>query len=236
MVSGYAIFAIAGITKLMETFMTPQPATLADQVYQQLREQIIRGVLSPGTRLVQRQLAKQLGTSSIPVLEAIRRLERDGLVSSHPRWGAQVECWTKEDIEGAYLMREALEGVAGRLFAERATPMERMALEECHTQFIQTVRMHDEYAIGDADVALHQHIFHCTRSRIFYRLAENSCVITTTIYNASRLLAVGQRTLPDEETHCDLVAALLSGDPDRAERAAKEHVRMSMQRLLISIA
>src|SRR5438046_2145375 len=99
--------------------------TSGDRVYQAIRGLILSGELAPGDRLVQRQLARRFGTSNIPVVEALRRLEYDGLVEGCANWSSTVRRWTFADIEALYLAREALEGVTCRLFAERAGMAER---------------------------------------------------------------------------------------------------------------
>src|ERR1700681_780354 len=97
------------------------PTTLNSEVYERLRSMIFNRELAPGTKLVRRNMAKQLGTSTMPVLEAIRRLEHDGLVTQIPKWGAFVKEWTDEEQVEAIHIRRALEGEAARLFVLRAS-------------------------------------------------------------------------------------------------------------------
>ena len=61
---------------------------------------ILKGELVPGVQLVQRKIAAKLGTSTMPVLEALRRLERDGFVVAIPHAGVHVKEWTQQEIEG----------------------------------------------------------------------------------------------------------------------------------------
>ena len=92
------------------------PTTVHEDVYKRLKSMIVRRELGPGSKLVLRNMAKQLGTSTMPVLEAIRRLEHDGLVTQIPKWGAFVKEWTEEEQVEAIHIRRALEGEAARLF------------------------------------------------------------------------------------------------------------------------
>ena len=89
--------------------------TLAQLVYQQLRDKMLRGDLKFGTPLSRRALASELGMSLIPVSEAMQRLEMDGLVESWPRVGTRVTVPTVEDIRDFVILREALEAQAARL-------------------------------------------------------------------------------------------------------------------------
>src|SRR6185436_9177603 len=82
--------------------------TVSEKVYDQIKRMIARRELLPGSALVLRTLATQLGVSRMPVLEAIRRLERDGLVTVVPKWGATVKAWSREEILEAHFIRRAL--------------------------------------------------------------------------------------------------------------------------------
>jgi len=201
------------------------PQTTSERAYRQLRQMVIQGELAPGDRLVQRQLAAKLGVSSIPIIEATRRLERDGLVVSHPNWGAQVQVWTDEDIEGAYLAREALEGIACRLFAQRAGEVEKLQLGQFAREFEAAVLRGDPDAWFEADLALHSHIVRATRASTLIHITESTCLITLTLRNAHRRRLSIEAITPEAKVHDALVTALLAGDPDGAERAGRAHVR-----------
>ncbi len=128
--------------------MTPvqrlTPTLLTDQVYATLHAAIISGELPAGARLRIRDLADQVGTSVMPVREAIRRLEQAGLAEREPHKGAVVKGLTLEELVHVYGVRRLLEGEAARLGSERITP------EDCE-------RLHAEYdlmvsAIGEGRV------------------------------------------------------------------------------------
>ena len=95
------------------------PTLLTDQVYAALREAIMSGELPAGSRLRVRDIAEQVGTSVMPVREAIRRLEEAGLAEREPHKGAVVKALTYEELVHVYDVRRLLEGEAARLGAER---------------------------------------------------------------------------------------------------------------------
>src|SRR5262245_16135781 len=103
------------------------PVSLAGRGYGAIREGILRGQLRPGTPLSRRRLARELGMSVLPVTDALRRLEVDGLVESRARAGTRVRVPCDADIHAVYELREALETQAARLFARKATPAARLA-------------------------------------------------------------------------------------------------------------
>ena len=101
---------------------------LAAEAYATVRERIIRGELAIGQVISRRKLAAELGMSFLPVTEALIRLENEGLLESRPRSGTRVKVPTRQDVEGHYVVREALEVQAAMLFAERAERDERSEL------------------------------------------------------------------------------------------------------------
>ncbi|HEX4830406.1 MAG TPA: GntR family transcriptional regulator [Trebonia sp.] len=88
----------------------------ADAAYDAIRLQILSGSVTPGTRLIEADLARDLQTSRTPIREALRRLEAEGLLEVSPHRGARVSEWTLEDLREIYDLRSALESMA----AERA--------------------------------------------------------------------------------------------------------------------
>lgn len=94
-------------------------ASLRDRAYQELRRRIVSTELAPGQRLVERDLAAELEVSRIPLREALRLLEADGLVVLVPHKGALVSPFTPADVRDLFDVRESLEALAARLTAER---------------------------------------------------------------------------------------------------------------------
>jgi DNA-binding GntR family transcriptional regulator len=110
-----------------------QPAdvrSLRDMAYEDMREAILSGVLPPGQRVKERDVADQMGISTTPVKEALRRLEQEGLVVSQPRRGAVVSGLAQIPVEEIEEIRGALEGIGARLAAERLTDAELLRLGE----------------------------------------------------------------------------------------------------------
>ena len=85
---------------------------LRDVVFKTLREAILKGNLAPGERLMEIQLANQLGVSRTPIREAIRKLELEGLVIMIPRRGAEVARITEKDLRDVLEVRASLEELA----------------------------------------------------------------------------------------------------------------------------
>lgn len=97
------------------------PTLLTDQVYAMIHEAILNGDLPAGSRLRVRDLAEQVGTSVMPVREAIRRLEEAGLAEREPHKGAVVKSLSLEELIHVYDVRRLLETEAARLGSQRIT-------------------------------------------------------------------------------------------------------------------
>ena len=97
--------------------------SLKDRAYQNIKFQIIRGNLRPGTRLLEEELAKAMSISRAPIREAFNKLEKEGFVTTIPRKGAAVSNVTTETIEDIFEIRETLETLAvkkslGKIFID----------------------------------------------------------------------------------------------------------------------
>jgi len=104
--------------------------TLANKVYAVLEGAILAGKLKQGDRLVEEELAAMLGVSRGPVREALRMMEKDGLVKLIPRKGAVVNSISPEDLAEIYEVAVVLEELTVNLFCRRATEEEIEALEK----------------------------------------------------------------------------------------------------------
>src|SRR6202041_3947590 len=98
---------------------------LAGEAYVIIRERILRGELAIGQVISRRKIAAELGMSFLPVSEALLRLEHEGLLESRPRAGTRGRVPTRQEVQGHYVVREALESQAAMLFTTQATRDER---------------------------------------------------------------------------------------------------------------
>lgn len=117
---------------------------LRDVVFENLREAILEGKLEPGQRLMEVQLAEQLGVSRTPVREAIRKLELEGLVVMLPRKGAYVADVSLKDIIDVLEIRSTLEGLAAYLAADRITEEGVERLKAIAEDFKQSIERKDD--------------------------------------------------------------------------------------------
>ena len=209
--------------------------TVSRQVYYQLRSMIAKGELLPGSPLVLRELADKLKVSRMPVVEAIRRLERDGFVTDVPKWGASVREWTREERLEAYCIRRALEGEAARFFVMRAEEQDKRKLVELSDRFDRLMGV-DPIACDEADVDFPLHIVRSTRFQRLAELVENSKIETATILGLSLAsLKKSKRAFdPKQDLGCHkpVVKALLGKNPEIATRAIWRHIDSVLERII----
>jgi DNA-binding GntR family transcriptional regulator len=145
-----------------------EPSLLTDQVYTMIREAILKGEMPAGTRLRIRDLAAQVGTSVMPVREAIRRLEEAGLAERSPHKGAVVRALSLAELVHVYDVRRLLEVEAARRGAELITPE-------------QTARMQAEYELMRTALAERQVVAYLDHDEallaILYQAAGNPVLV-----------------------------------------------------------
>src|SRR5437660_7716145 len=145
----------------------------ADTAYAVLREAIVTNTLKPGTRLRADDLAKKLGVSKTPVREALRKLQAEDLITVSSGNALTVKSITEEQLFEIYYTREALEGMAARLAAENAGPMElaklRVILDEVKALGLATDPKHLRTLTGEFQLA----VFHAARNDTLYRLLKH---------------------------------------------------------------
>ncbi len=200
---------------------------LAAEAYATVRERIIRGELAIGQVISRRKLASELGMSFLPVTEALIRLENEGLLESKPRAGTRVKVPTRQDVEGHYVLREALEVQAGRMFAERAERDERSEL----VKLAKRVDALSAQPNGDRAVfaALHE--------KFHRRIAEGSrcpalfdAIISIYAVAATWLCATRSMNGTNPNTdHQDLMKVLANGSAAAAGEAMREHIALTKE-------
>ena len=113
---------------MVATKIERHAAPLRQQVVRLLREDILEGVLPPGKRMLENSLCESYGVSRTVIREALRQLESENLITMLPGHGPIVTVLTEHDIEALYQVRSVLEGLAGELFAIRASQEQATAL------------------------------------------------------------------------------------------------------------
>lgn len=203
---------------------------LRELVFESLREAIIQGRLRPGERLMEIQLAEELGVSRTPVREAIRKLELEGLVLMIPRKGAYVSQISMKDIADVFEIRRALEGLAARLAAERATDEEIERLERALVKISEVAEADDLSGAVALDTDFHEELMAASHNPRLSQLVSN---LREQIqrFRLTSLSHPGRVKLAVEE-HRKIVDAIAGRDAELAQNLAYEHIENAENSLM----
>jgi DNA-binding GntR family transcriptional regulator len=193
---------------------------LREIVFESLREAIISGILEPGERLMEIQLAEEMGVSRTPVREAIRKLELEAFVVMIPRKGAYVAGVSHKDVADVFEIRSALEGLAAGLAAERITEEEIEQMER-----ILLYRQGDEMnleEIVESDTDFHALVYKASRNQRLIQILENLREQIQRFRATS--LAVPGRIKDAIDEHRGIVEALARHDVEEAQTLAMSHI------------
>lgn len=217
--------------------------TLKDHVYDRLREAITEMDIyarDADLRLDERSLAEQLGISRTPLRDAIARLEGDGLVQVVPRKGIYVRRKSLEEILEMIIAWAALESMAARLAADRASDTEISSLRKIAAKYSGDSDSAEFSEYSEDNIKFHQRILEISKCALLKTMADGLFLHM----HAVRLRAMGEgdrlrRSMVD---HAEIIEALEARDPDLADLRVREHtmrlhdhVRRTWVRLDVSL-
>lgn len=196
------------------------PASAEGEAYSFLLNKIRRGELKPGMRLKAEEIASEIGMSRMPVREAFRRLDAEGLLTLRPNRGAVVAGFSAEQLMELFEIRSVLEGLAMRHAAVNITGSD---VEELRDLLLRMDR-----GKNDCDQWLIRHReFHAAISRLSgrRRLVREIEKLQVLLESQMRLWFVHvEKPIKVLQEHQSLIDALISGNSDNAEAVMRDHV------------
>jgi DNA-binding GntR family transcriptional regulator len=199
----------------------PQFRPLRNDAYEALREAILLGRLRPGERVVEAEIARQMGISRGPIREAVRQLEQEHMVEYHPRRGVVVVQLTREAVQDTYVVRAELDGFAARLSALRITDEQLGQLDDLIAAMRRQATEGDSARLLHTDVEFHRRICTIAGNRVLSRTWSSLGPYAWTLFSGIQLQGYSLGDLA--ERHLPIADALHGRDPARAEWTAKEH-------------
>lgn len=195
---------------------------LRELVYEQLRHRILTGDFKPGTRMMEVELAQELGVSRTPIREAIRQLEKEGLITIEPRKGAYVSDVSINDLLDILEVRQDLEGLAASLAANRVTKTQLKELEAATKAYSVAIAKNDTENIIKYDEIFHKLIVSSTGNSALMKISETVQDLALRF----RYLYYDDfsRFVNMASEHKDILDAIKSGNSIEARKVADEHV------------
>ncbi len=199
----------------------PRPV-LHQEVAHRLRQRLVEGLIAPGSKLNERELAEQLNVSRTPLREAIRALAAEGLVDLLPNRGAVAAQLSAQDVADTFEVIAGLEGQSGELAAQRITEAELAEIRALHYEMLAAFTRRDLSTYYRLNAQIHTRINAAARNPVLTR--------TWATVNA-RLQALRFRSNVDEakwrravDEHERMVALLAARDADGLRRLLVQHL------------
>lgn len=193
-------------------------ANLADGVYEQLRWDIVHGVLRPNESLIETELAERLEVSRTPIRESLQRLAADGLiVLRHRRW--QVYEHTAEEVRELYEVRACQESFAARLACERGTDEQVTDIEAARDLATRLAEPAERVVNNDR--------FHDLVNQASGNARLCDLIQRTRLYHFNQRIAAlytDEELAESSRQHGQIIDAVVARDADAAERVVRTHV------------
>ena len=201
------------------------------KVLERLRLAIQTNQLKPGQRLIEEEIARQMGVSRVPVRQAIHILERDGLVVIEPHRGATVVSLSDQDIEEIYGLRTALEIYAIGLVIQKVSESDIDALQNIVDQMIKQANQDPRPDQTHLDLKFHSTICELSRNRKLLDAWERLSTQVRMVLALKTLVFDDSQTIP--QGHQRVVDAIRKRDVATAQHILSDHIAMSAERLRI---
>ena len=199
--------------------------TSSNQAYQSLRERILNLKLAPGRKIKEEQMAREMRISRTPVREALRRLEKEGLVECKPRRGSYVRQFSLEEIMEIYDLREILEKWIIHLVSDLLTPADIKELFRIVKDTESIARKRDYLQFIDKDLEFHQFLSSKTNNQTLQHITEMLHLQTKVFRIYSMIFPSAEKIKRAVKDHQEIIEALRLHNVSLAERLMQEHIR-----------
>ena len=201
--------------------------TLGAQVYHLLRDRILRGEIAGGSRLIQGPLSEEIGTSRIPVRDALKRLESDGLVKCDETGRYSVVQFSTEDAEEVYAIRRQLEPFAVELAARAMTSEAMEEIKSLFNELNKAARRRQLEKYIEINTSFHMAIYEASGMVRLVRIIRG---LYSGVPSLTPIVLEG-RIVRSQEEHAEIVDRLAARDGAGAARAMDRHIENALAEL-----
>lgn len=194
--------------------------TLGAQVYDQLRARILHGELAGGSRLAQGPLSEEIGTSRVPIRDALKRLEGDGLVVSDETGRYTVVRFGTQDVDEVYAIRRRLEPFAVEKAVQVMTQAAMRDIESLFAELGKAARRRQLGRYSEINVNFHMAIYEASRMSRLTRMIRGLYV---GVFPLTPIMLEG-RIARSQQEHEEIMERLAARDASGAARAMDRHI------------
>jgi DNA-binding GntR family transcriptional regulator len=215
-----------------DAFSNTLITTASDQVFVDMRREIVEGSIAQGSKISEPELAKRYGVSRATLREALNRLESCYLVERKANVGCRVVALTAERLIEVYQVRSALEGLACRLAADNMASEEVQSLKQLLNQHLQTQRVKEgeSYYQEAGDLDFHYRIIKASKNDHLIHLLSNGLYQLIRMYRV-QMGMVGPRVSKAFDEHLAIINAIENHDGELAELLMKRHISASQSNI-----
>ena len=204
--------------------------SLGQHVFDNLKQAIIRGNITPGEWLVESHIAQMLGISRTPVREAIHKLEREGLIERQPRGGFTILGLGRDDIEETFGIRSVLEGYAARLATVKHRSKELKALETKIEEFQVCLNSGKLDVLPEINTEFHDLLYALSKSP---RLIHMINALRDQIFRFRQMILKDDKLANiSNEDHIQMLELMRKRDAERVERLVRDHILRGQDEVL----
>ncbi len=204
--------------------------SLGEHVFDNLKQAIIMGNITPGEWLVESHIAQMLGISRTPVREAIHKLERERLIERQPRGGFTVLGLNREDIEETFGIRSVLEGYAARLATVKHQAKELISLEKKIDEFQRLLNKKQLDALPGINTEFHDLLYALSKSP---RLIHMINGLRDQIFRFRQMILKNDKLASiSNEDHIRMLEFMRKRDAEEVERLVREHILRGQEEVL----
>lgn len=204
---------------------------LSRKVYRILKGRIIKGNLKPGGKILELNIAKQLGVSRTPVREALRELTAEGFVRTEPNLGMIVIDFSLEDLQEVLKIRKLLEGYAASVTAKKINKGEIKKLKKIIEKMNISISKDDVLVYSDLNAEFHNLIFNICGNKRLMKIYDN----LTSSEHRFRIRSLRnnpKRLKYSLKEHQEIVETLKRKDSEQADRLSQRHIENVLKNIL----
>lgn len=204
--------------------------SLADQIYNHMKDLIVKGELKPGERITELEVAKTYEVSQAPVREALSRLKKEGFVVHHRNKGSFVSNFSSKDIEEIYSFRRVMEPLAIERAIENLNDEHLKTLDELYEKMLAAGVNEDLEGLRKWDEAFHNYIYKIADHDFMYQVWENLSAVSNRIWYLTSQIYFEKL---DEivKLHQPILEAIHERDAEKCIQAFEVHINYTFESL-----